>query len=142
MSTQAPIETDRLVRTFIKIRAARGALKRSYEEEDGDLQLKLKAVENELLRRAQEQNVEGFKTADGTTYISEERHASIADADEFTEFVKKTGDVYFYEQRPSLGHITEYQAAHDGALPPGVRMFREFRMRVRASKKKGVPDDN
>lgn len=134
------IGTDRLVRAFIKIRAQRGANKKAFEAVDEELKAKLRTVENELLRRAQEQKVTSFKTADGTTYISEERHVSIADADEFTAFVLESGDPYFYEQRPSLGHITEYQNAHDGNLPPGVRLFRENRMRVRASAKKEVPD--
>lgn len=139
MSTST-IETDRLVRAFIKIRTLRGAKKKAFEIEDDELKQKQRVVENELLRRAQEQNVEGFKTADGTTYKSEERHVSIADADDFSEFVKETGDLLFFEQRPSLGHIMEYQNAHKGSLPPGIRMFREFRMRVRASKKKEVPN--
>jgi len=139
MSTPV-IETDRLVRAFIKLRAARKVLKSVYEKDDEELSTKLRRVENELLRRAQEENVEGYKTADGTTYIKEDQHVSIADPDEFMEFVKETGDLYFYEQRPSLGHVREYQKAHDGNLPRGVRMFREFRMRVRAAKKKGEAD--
>lgn len=135
------VTTNTLVRTFIKIRALRSAKKKAFDAEDDELKEKLRRVENELLRRAQEQGVDGFKTADGATYQSEERHVSIANADDFTAFVRETGDMLFYEQRPSLGHITEYQNAHDGKLPPGVRMFREFRMRVRASKKKEVEDD-
>ena len=139
MSTQ--IETDRLVRTFIKIRSARSELSREYTEKDEELKAHLKTIEVELLRRAQEQGVEGFKCAEGTTYIAEEVHASIAVSDEFFDFVRATGDLLFYEQRPSLGHIKEFQAEHNGAVPPGIKLFRENRMRVRASKKKGGQDE-
>lgn len=131
------IETDRLVRTFIRIRDRRGENKRAFEVVDEELKKKQRRIENELLRRAQEQGVEGFKTAGGTTYVAEERHVSIADSDEFQSFVNETGDLLFYEQRPSLGHIMEYQKEHGDVLPPGIRMFREFRMRVRANKKGG-----
>lgn len=134
--------TDALVSTFVKIRAKRSAVKRAYEAEYDELGKKLRMVENELLRRALEQKVEGFKTNSGTTYIKEEKHVSIADPDDFGTFVLETGDLAFFEQRPSLGHVMEYQKAHDGNLPPGVRMFRENRMRVRASNKKGEVDDD
>jgi len=129
--------TDSLVRVFIKIRDKRSGLKRAFDVEDEELKAKQRKIENELLRRALEDKVEGFKTTAGTTYIKEDRHVSIADSDEFTAFVLSVGDLAFFEQRPSLGHISEYQKAHDGNLPPGVRMFRENRMRVRAATKKG-----
>jgi len=140
MST--PIETDRLVRAFINVRAKRGELKQAFEVEDTDLKTKQRRIENELLRRATENGLEGFKCAEGTTYISEEQHVSIADQDTFREFLTDTEDPFgFYEQRPSLGRIKEYQKAHDGDLPPGIRMFRENRMRVRATKKKEAEND-
>jgi len=134
--------TDALVRTFIKIRDARSENKRTFEAVDEQLKQKLRRVENELLRRAQEQGVKGFTAESGTTYIKEDKHVSIADSDDYMEFVLETGDLLFYEQRPSLKHIVEYQNAHDGKLPPGVRMFRENRMRVRAAKQKGEVDDD
>jgi len=130
------ITTSQLVRVFIKLRGKRSELKTAFEEEDEELKQKQRMVENELLSRAIEEKCTGFTTKVGTTYISEERHVSIVDSDEFTSFVRDTNDYLFYEQRPSLGHVTEYQKAHDGLLPPGIRMFMENRMRVRASKSK------
>ena len=141
MSTPT-IETDRLVRVFIKIRNQRTALKQTFTDADDVLKTKLRQVENELLRRAQAEGLKGFSTADGTTYIGEEQHVSIAVPDDFNQFVLASGDLLFYEQRPSLGHIKEYQAEHDGTLPPGIKMFREFRMRVRATKSKQKEEGN
>ena len=133
MSTQP--ETDKLVRVFIKMRSARSAIKEEYDAKDDKLKEDMKQIEIELLRRAQEQGVEGFTTADGTTYLSEDVHASIGDPDVFMNFLEEptTEDPYaFYEQRPSLKRIKEYQKDHEGAPPPGIRLFRENRMRVRA----------
>jgi hypothetical protein len=137
MGTPEGPDTDKLVRIFLKMRNARAVLSKTYTEQDEELKTNMKTVEIELLRRAQEQGVEGFKTKDGTTYIAEEVHASIEDYDTFTTFLEEPEceDPYaFYEQRPSLKRIKEYQADHDGAAPPGIRLFRENRMRVRASK--------
>lgn len=138
MSAQAkvtPPETDKLVRVYIKMRAARSAIKEEYDTKDDRLKEDMKKIEIELLDRAHKQGVEGFTTADGTTYIAEEVHASIEDSDSFFTFLEAptTEDPYaFYEQRPSLKRIKEYQKDHEGAPPPGIRLFREDRMRVRA----------
>jgi hypothetical protein len=131
-------DTDQLVRVFIKMRQARADLARTYNEQDETLKAHMKSVEIELLRRAQEQGVEGFKTKDGTTYIAEEVHASIDDYNVFSNFLESPDveDPYaFYEQRPSLKRIKEYQADNDGTPPPGIRLFRENRMRVRKNGK-------
>jgi len=159
MSTQPPA-TDSLVRVFIKMRAKRSSIKEAYEEQDDVLKEQMKQIEIELLRRAQEQGVEGFSTAEGTTYIAEEVHASIGDPNVFIEFLESPDleDPYaFYEQRPSLKRIKEWQDAHKtvnpdtnkvemGAPPPGIRLFRENRMRVRAKSngkiKRGAPDES
>jgi hypothetical protein len=134
--------TEALVRTFVKIRDARSELKAQFEDKDGALKQDLRTVENELLRRAQEQGVKQFKTDDGTAFIGEEQHVSLADGEVFRAFVEKTGDLLFYEQRVSLGHVKEYMSAHEGRVPPGVNLFRENRMRVRANRKKGEEDGN
>jgi hypothetical protein len=139
MST--PISTAKLIRVFIKMRNTRSALKKKYEDEDAVLKANLRLVENELLSRAQAENVEGYRSKAGTTYRGIEQHVSIADRDLYHQFVMQTGDLEFFEQRPSLGHIVEYQKNHDGRPPPGIRLFREERMRVRASNKgKGDTD--
>jgi hypothetical protein len=132
--------TEALVRTFVRIRNARSELKEQYEGKDDQLKTDLRTVENELLRRAQEQGVKQFKTDDGTAYIGEEQHVSMADAEVFRSFVQEQGDLLFYEQRVSLGHVKEYMDANDGKLPPGVNFFRENRMRVRSNRKKGEAD--
>ena len=136
MSTH--IETKRLVSTFIRIRNERAALTAAFTEKDEALKADMRTLENELLARAQADGVKGFATASGTTYIAEDVHASVAMPDDFRAFVLDTGDLDFYEQRPSLKHIKEFQERHDGAAPPGIKLFREFRMRVRAAKKETV----
>lgn len=141
MGTPADIPVDALVRTFVRIRDKRADLKRAWEEQDEELKGKQRTVENELLRRTLEDGCEGFKTTYGTTYVAEERHVSIGDPDEFAQFLTSEDDPFLYfEQRPSLKRITEFQKAHDGNLPPGIRMFRENRVRVRAAKQKGGED--
>jgi len=135
MSTH--IETDRLVRAFIRIRDARSELTAEFNAKDAEMKENLRTIENELLARAQVDGVKGYTTTYGTTYIAEDVHASMASHDDFHAFVLGAGNLDFFEQRPSLKMIKEYQGGHDGAVPPGIHLFREFRMRVRAPKKGG-----
>lgn len=128
--------TDELVLAFARIRDARAELKRKYETADNELKQKLTTVENEMLRRAQEQGVDGFKTEYGTTYQSETQHISIADDDEWVSFLKEENDPSYLERRPALGRIKEYMEANGGKLPPGIKMYRELHMRVRAKGEK------
>jgi hypothetical protein len=137
MSTPSTPGTDQLVRVFIKMRNARTQLAKEFDDKDEVLKQNMKTIEIELLRRAQEQGTEGFKTKDGTTYISEEVHVSIADDNAFNEFLDSQENPYiFFEHRPSLKIIKEYQRDNSGNIPPGIKMFRENRMRVRAGKDK------
>lgn len=137
-TTEAPtssetVTTDQLVRVFIKLRNARSAATAEYKRKDADLKEKQVRVEMELLRRATEQGVEGFRTAEGTTYKGEEMQVSIADDDTWYAFLQGVDDPFaFYERRILVNQIKAYQADHEGAIPPGLRVFRENRMRVRA----------
>ena len=128
------ITTERLVKTFIRIRDARSKLAKEYAEQDEGMKASLKQVEIELLRRAQEDGVTGFKTKEGTTYTSEDMSVSIADDTVYFDFIRETGDLDFFERRVSVKHLKEYMNEHNGETPPGLNLFRELRMRVRAPK--------
>ena len=130
--TQPEIGVDRLVRAFTNIRDARAEAKRAWEAKDEELKQGLKQIEIELLKRAQDQNVEGFKTQFGTTYTSEEWHLSISNDDEFFGNIVATQDYDLLERRPSLKRVKEIMAENEGVPPPGIHIFRENRMRVRA----------
>lgn len=137
----AEVTTDQLVDTFIRIRASRAAMKAEFDAADEKLKQDMRRVENELLRRATAENLTSFATNSGTAYRREEQHASIADPDAFRTFLSGADDPFgYFEQRLSLSRIKEHMKEHDGNAPPGVHIFREFRMGVR--KKKGQNDDS
>lgn len=139
------ISTQQLIRVFLKIRNAKAAATRAYEAKDAEFKASLKMVEAELLRRALEQEVEGFKVKGlGTAYTKEEMHVSIGDDKTFYQFCRDTGDLDFFERRITIKHVKEYMAANNGELPPGIHAFRENRMQVRAAteKRKGRINDD
>ncbi len=125
------LPVDKLVKRFVGLREARAAANKQADIVDAEFKETLKAVEVELLRRADHEGVNGFKTDFGTTYKDVAMSASFADEDTFYKFVLKTGDLEFFERRLKIAHLKEYMEKHEGQLPPGINVFREYTMRVR-----------
>lgn len=126
---QAPI--DKRVAKYIKLRDERAANTKAYEGRDKAYKETLTAIENSLIKDAQEQGVTGFKTEAGTTYMEEKLSASIADEGVFFGFVMDQGDLDFFERRIKIAHVKEWAALNEGRMPPGLNYFREMSMKVR-----------
>lgn len=126
---------DRFIRIFIRIREARAALAKEYEANDKVLKDQLHICSMELLRRLNERGAEQTKTADGTAFKGEQMSVTIADPAVFGNFVLETRDLEFFVKRVKVEHMREYMAAHGGRLPPGLSVFREVTINVRAPSK-------
>jgi hypothetical protein len=126
------ISTDRLAKMVIRIREAKSA---HVKEDDAFVKATyddpLKVINSELARRMQEQGVTGFKTPFGTVYQAESMRVSGSDWTAFGEFLKTHDPLEYMEKRISSTAVKAYMTANDGAVPPGVNVFREFEARVR-----------
>ncbi len=122
--------TDRLIEVYIKIRDKRKELKDAFEEKDDELKDQLQLVENELLRRANEQGVTSFKADSGVAYTTETLKANVADKDAFFDFLREEELFDLMQARVSTRTLQEYMDEHDGKVPPGVNVFREKHVRV------------
>ncbi len=130
------MDIERLTKAYIAIRDRRSEIKKAFEEEYNDLGSKLDRLEAELLRFMQENKSEAIKTTFGTVYRQEEVKPSCSswiDLDAWIESNPDVGPSDVLEKRVSKKFITEYMEAHDGALPPGISIYREYVARVRRS---------
>lgn len=127
---------DKLVKLFVKTREAKSIATKAADAIEAEYKAIMTACENHMLAAADKAGVEGFKTEYGTTYTAETSRVSIADDKAFFDFVKDQGDLDFFERRVSSTHVANYSKAHDGALPPGLNVFRERVMRVRKAGEK------
>ena len=122
-------DVDTLVKIFIKMRDKKAeheaAIRKINEEQE--------LIEIELLRIAAETGSSGFKTAHGTTYISQETRYTVSEGNAFFNFVKETGNVDLLERRASASNIRQYMEDHDGEIPPGLSWFKQDRMKIRRS---------
>lgn len=122
----------RVVRAILNIRNAMAELTRQYDAEYGKLKEQKSRLDAEMLRRLLERGADSTKTDAGTAYVAEEMSASCADEQVFYEFVRNTGDLDFFERRLKISHLREYMEEHHGRIPPGLSIFRQNVVRVRA----------
>ena len=124
-----------LVETIIKIRTARSELKKSYEDADAALTAQRDQLDAEMLRRLQERGATQTKTNAGTAFIGEKVTCTIAEPNALYTFLDTEEDPYgWFQKRILMERLNEYREAHAGGIPPGLSIFRENTINVRASK--------
>jgi len=133
---------DRLVRVFIKQRKRIAELNAEYEAAIKVVKDQQNMIRAELLRRLHERKSTQTKTQHGTAFIKEEMSVTIADEDAFGSFVLLEGDYSYYQKRPKVERIREYMKEHDGMLPPGLSVFREFDINVRVPSKRATKENS
>lgn len=126
-------DVNRLTKTYIKIRDARSQLRKDWMVEDTKLKEKLEKIESALLKFLNETQQNSSKTDSGIVYRQEEITPTGADWDAFYQWVAKNNAFDALERRIKKTFISEYMDAHEGGIPPGVSVYREYVVRVRRS---------
>jgi hypothetical protein len=131
------ITDDKLVKVYRKIRTARAAASREYKAKDEELKAQLALIENTILGRLNERGATSTKTNEGTAFRVENLTSNIADDGPFFGFCIETKDLNFFQRRISIEHLKAYMKKNQGNLPPGLNIFREYGVNVRAPGKGG-----
>lgn len=125
------LDLAKIVQVHLKIRDKRALLKKAFEAEDAVLKGNQSRLEGELLRFLQENNTDSANTAFGTFYRQEDITPSATDWDAFYKWVAANDAFDALERRLKKTFVKEYMEAHEGELPPGVAVYREYVVRVR-----------
>lgn len=125
------MNTNTLTKAYVKLRDARTALKREFDEKDNALKAKQERLEAEMLRFLQENNLDSVRTETGTFYRQEDITPTGSDWQLFYDWVAKNDAFDALERRIKKGFIKEYMETHEGGVPPGVSVYREYVVRVR-----------
>lgn len=125
------LDTNKLTRAYVKMREARAALKRDFDVQDKALRAQQSLLEATMLRVLHEANADSVRTESGTFYRQEDVTPRGDDWDAFYAWVVETNGFDALERRIKKTFIREYMELHEGALPPGVSVYREYVARVR-----------
>lgn len=120
-----------LVRIYVKMRDALSTRRKEFEAYEDDMKAKMSRVENELLARLNEQNVDSMKTESGTVYKQSRLKPSIRDFGALRTWILETGNVDILQKRLSTTSIRDL-GGEDVDIP-GVESIRELEIGVRRS---------
>lgn len=127
------MDLARVVKAYTNLRDARTALKREYDEKDAQFKEAQGRLEAHMLDFLQKNNMDSVKTEAGTFYRQEEIKPSASDWTSFYGWIKEHDAFDALEKRVTKTFIKDYMDAHDGGLPPGISVYREYVVRVRRS---------
>lgn len=114
------METDKLIKAYIKLRDARADLKHKYDEDDANLEKKMELIESHLLEHAKEHGIDSMKTPYGTaTRVVRTRYWA-PDWDAYYKWLEKYPDEAFYlfEKRIHQGNFKQFLEEHPDLAPP------------------------
>ena len=109
--------------TYDQLALARVAIDGKIKEQDevvGALKAKRDKINQEFMRRFNEQGVQNVKTQHGTPYIVHRSSCTVADWESFLDWVVESQNWDFLERRANKTMVQGYKESSDGVLPPGL----------------------
>jgi hypothetical protein len=134
MEEAKAIPTDKLVKTYIKIRDARKELTDKYEQEDTRLKEALEAIENELLDACKLIGADSIRTPYGTLTRSVKKRYWTNDWYSFHEFIKENeehGAMNLLEKRIAQTNMSTFLEENPDLHPPGLNVDSRYTVVVR-----------
>lgn len=121
-----------LVAAYIKARDKEAAIKAEYEVKKAPVEDLRKKIEAKLLGVMNESGMESIRTEFGTAYKSVRASCSVADWDEFFNFVQRDEAWHMLEHRASKTAVEQYRDA-ENRLPPGLNWSETLTVNFRRS---------
>ena len=109
------VATGKLVRAYIKMRAARAALKVNFEEQDKAIRDQMDAVEQHLLETCKKAGADSIKTKNGTVIRG----------------VLENQAPELLERRISQSTMKEFLANNPDSMPPGLNADSRYTITIR-----------
>lgn len=125
------IDNEKVVKAYQKIRAAREDLAREFKVKDDELKEKQERLQNFLLDFLNTNGLQNAATESGIFYKQEDVIPTAADWQAFYAWVKQNDAFDALEKRITRTFIKNWMDDHDGTPPPGVSVFRKYKVGIR-----------
>lgn len=133
--TEAPETTadmERVVRAYVKIRDKQAEEKKEFEKKHAEWDAKKDELEAFMLDVLNKSNAQSIATNSGTFYKSEKVIPAGADWGAFYRWVAEDPERFeFLERRIKATTVKAYMDENENTPPPGVNVFREYKVGVR-----------
>ena len=125
---------EQLVSVFIKIRDARDAARRAWEEQEADFNEQLDLIDQQLLEICKETGADSIKTKHGTAIRSVKSRYWTNDWESFYDFIYKQNEFGLLEKRIHQTHMKQFLEENPELLPAGLNVDSQYTITVRRSK--------
>lgn len=130
MSTEAP-SVERLVKVYLKMNAARTALRTEYEEKESVLKTKMDKVKQALLQHCKDHNVESVRTGEGMFFRTVKTTYWTSDWESMNKFILEQQVPELLEKRIHQGNMKKFLEDNPDLLPMGLNVDSEYSVTVR-----------
>lgn len=125
---------EQLVSVFIKIRDARDAARRAWEEQEADFNEQLDMIDQQLLDICKETGADSIKTKYGTAIRSVKARYWTSDWERFYQFMFENKAPELLEKRIHQTHMKQFLEENPDLLPAGLNVDSQYTITVRRSK--------
>ena len=125
------MDNNKVVRAYQKVTAARAALSANFKKQDDELKAVQEQFQNLLLDFLNKNGLQNASTETGIFFKQEEVIPTAADWEKFYAWVKQNDAFDALEKRITRTFIKSWMDDHDGTPPPGVNVFRKYKVGIR-----------
>jgi len=118
------------IRDYRVIRDDLAARRHEYQSVEKSLKASMEEISMFLRDKADDLDVDSFKTDEGTAYRVTKTRYSVGDWQEFSAWVLENDMLQCLEKRPAKLAVQEV-LEETGELPPGLTVFSEVDMQIR-----------
>jgi len=128
------ISVDKLVSVFIKIRDARDAAEREWEQQKADFNEQLELINQQLLEICKSTDADSIRTAHGTVIRTVKSRYWTNDWEHFHKFLLEHNAPDLLEKRIHQSNMKQFLEENPELLPAGLNVDSAYSITVRRSK--------
>ena len=125
------IPTDKLVKTYVKIRDARKVLSDQFEKDDAELREAMDTIESQLLEACKLIGADSIRTEFGTVSRTVKKRYWTNDWHSFYEFLKEHEALELLEKRVAQTNMSTFLEENPDLHPPGLNVDSRYAVVVR-----------
>ncbi len=128
------ISVDKLVSVFIKIRDARDAAEREWEQQKADFNEQLELINQQLLEICKSTDADSIRTSHGTVIRTIKSRYWTNDWEHFHKFLLEHNAPELLEKRIHQSNMKQFLEENPELLPAGLNVDSAYSITVRRSK--------
>lgn len=129
------MSADKLAKVYVKIRDARNALKRDFEEKDAELEEQLDVIAQQLLEICKDTGADTLKTSGGTVMRTVKTRYWTSDWEAMYDLIANSGELGLLEKRIHQGNLKEFLQENPNLMPKGLNVDNRYDITVRRASK-------